>query len=44
MVRIHSTRFIRNFMKISQFKGEKYTDTDIKMVRKSQVAEKLQNH
>jgi len=44
LVRIYSARFIRNFMKISQFKGEKYTDTGIKMVIKSQVAEELQNH
>jgi hypothetical protein len=31
-------------MQISQFKGEKYTDTDIEIVKKVQVAEKLQNH
>jgi hypothetical protein len=42
MVRMYSARVIRNFIKIGQFKGEKYTDTGIKMVKKSQVAEELQ--
>ena len=30
LVRIQSAGFIRNFMKIGQFKGEKDIDTDIK--------------